>query len=269
MFAPFTGEFGAAGAAELVLVGAACGAVGVWLLWFGRAFLAESLTHALLPALVVAATLGGGPVLGAVAGVLAAWALIGGLELAPKVSRSSANAGGVTALLGVGAILASGNDAVTGFEAILFGEPLGATTSDALLALAFAVLVGAALWLLHDRLKALVFDRDAAPGATPIVFAAFGLLVLSIAVSANLAGNLLAFALLVAPAAAAMSLARGVATALLLAAAIGALSGLLGILLSYHADLPASACIALVATAAVAAAQAVRSSRLLGAGRSL
>ena len=89
------------------------------------------------------------------------------------------------------------------------------------------------------------------------------------AVSANLAGNLLAFALLVAPAAAAMSLARGVATALLLAAAIGALSGLLGILLSYHADLPASACIALVATAAVAAAQAVRSSRLLGAGRSL
>lgn len=273
MFEVFTGEFAARGTAELVLIGGACGAAGVWLIWLGRAFLAESLTHALLPGLVVAATLGGGPVLGAMAGAVVAWLLIAGLERAPKVSVSSANAGGVTLLLGAGALLAAGDRKVASLETILFGDPLSASAGDVVAATAFAAVVALALFVLHDRLKALVFDPGAARGIglrmLPLTLASLALFVLTISVAAASAGNLLAFALLVAPAVAAATLVRGLAASLFTAAAIGAASGVLGVLLSYHADLPVSACVALVAAASVVAAQAVTSVRRLGTSRPL
>lgn len=273
MFDAFTGEFAVRGTAELVLIGATCGAVGVWIIWLGRAFLAESLTHALLPGLVVAATVGGGPVLGAVVGALVAWLLIAGLERAPKISIPSANAGGVTLLLGAGALLAAGNSEIAGFEAILFGDPLTASTGDVIAAAAFAAGIAAGLTLLHDRLKALVFDRPGAVGvglrALPVTLASFALIVLTISVAATSAGNLLAFALLVAPAAAGMILVRGLVASLVAASTIGSACGLIGVLLSYHADLPVSACVALVAAASVPAAQAVTSARRLGTSRPL
>ncbi|MCA1683238.1 MAG: metal ABC transporter permease [Actinobacteria bacterium] len=42
------------------MLGAACGALGVWLLHLRHAYAAESLAHAMLPGLVVAALTAGG-----------------------------------------------------------------------------------------------------------------------------------------------------------------------------------------------------------------
>ena len=76
ILAPVSGDFGLLSTLELVIVGGACGAVGVWVLHFGRAILAESFTHALLPGLVLAAIVGAGLLLGAVVGVIAAYGLL-------------------------------------------------------------------------------------------------------------------------------------------------------------------------------------------------
>ena len=61
---------------EVVIVGATCGALGVWLLHLRHTYAAESLAHAMLPGLVLAALAGAPLLLGAAGGVLVAAALI-------------------------------------------------------------------------------------------------------------------------------------------------------------------------------------------------
>src|SRR4051794_1422337 len=66
---------------EVLVLGAACGPLGVWILLLRRAYAAESLSHAMLPGLVLAALAGIPLVFGATAGVLVAAlgiALVGG-----------------------------------------------------------------------------------------------------------------------------------------------------------------------------------------------
>ncbi len=52
---------------EVVILGATCGALGVWLLQLHHTYAAESLAHAMLPGLVIAALLGAPLLLGAAA----------------------------------------------------------------------------------------------------------------------------------------------------------------------------------------------------------
>jgi ABC-type Mn2+/Zn2+ transport system permease subunit len=70
---------------ELALVGAFCGALGFWVVTERLAYSAESLSHGLLPGLVLAALAGAPLLLGAAGGVLVAAALI---ALASRVTRA-------------------------------------------------------------------------------------------------------------------------------------------------------------------------------------
>src|SRR4051812_49829039 len=66
---------------EVIVLGAACGPLGVWILLMRRSYAAESLSHAMLPGLVLAALAGVPLLFGAAAGVLVAAvgiALVGG-----------------------------------------------------------------------------------------------------------------------------------------------------------------------------------------------
>ena len=58
--------------AEAIILGLACGPLGVWILLLRRAYAAESLSHAMLPGLIIAALVGAPLILGAAGGVLAA-----------------------------------------------------------------------------------------------------------------------------------------------------------------------------------------------------
>src|ERR671929_1948385 len=57
---------------EVVLLGATGGALGCWILFYRLAYSAESLAHALLPGLVLAALAGAPLVLGGAAGLVVA-----------------------------------------------------------------------------------------------------------------------------------------------------------------------------------------------------
>ena len=61
---------------ELAMVGALCGALGFWIVTERLAYGAESLSHGLLPGLVLAALAGAPLLLGAAGGAVAAAALI-------------------------------------------------------------------------------------------------------------------------------------------------------------------------------------------------
>lgn len=248
---PLSGDFGTSSAIELALVGGACGAVGVWVVQFGRAFLAESFTHALLPGLVLAAITGSGLFLGAVVGIALAYVVLLAAQRAPRTAPSSATSVTVTLLVAVGALMASGGTGAARFESLLFGDPLAASSRDIIVASALAIAISLTMILYHQRFSAIVFDPGSAPslGVNVAVTGAIllALLVLSIAVAANVAGSLLALALITGPGIGALAVTNRIAHAIGIAAVGGALCGLVGIYLSYYADWPASACIAVTA----------------------
>lgn len=250
ILAPLSGDFGLMSAIELAIVGGACGAVGVWVLHFGRAILAESFTHALLPGLVLAAILGAGLLVGAVVGVIAAYALILLAARAPKTSSATGTSVSVTLLVAVGALMASSGNGVASFESLLFGDPLAASASDVLVVAALAVGVAIALTALGGQFAALAFDARSAPtlgvNVSIVSAAALALLALSVSVAANVAGSLLALALVTGPAFGASAVTHRLNSSIALAVAAGSISGIAGLYLSYYADLPASASIALV-----------------------
>ncbi len=236
---------------EVVVLGATCGALGVWLLHLRHTYAAESLAHAMLPGLVIAALVGAPLLLGAAGGVLAAAALIALAARDTRVGPEIAVGVTVTTAFGLGAMLALTPDVPARLGELLFGDLLGTTTADLVAACGLGAVVGLALCAGHRPLAAAVFDPLAAPslGVRPgrVELALLVLLALAVVAAVQGLGNLLVLALIVAPAAGALRLGRTIGMQIALAAALGALSGLLGLVASAELDLAAGASVALAA----------------------
>jgi len=260
---------------EVVVLGATCGALGVWLLHLRHTYAAESLAHAMLPGLVVAALVGAPLLLGAAGGVLVAAALIAFAARDTRVGAEIAVGVTVTTAFGLGALLALAPDVPARLGELLFGDLLGTSTADLVAACGLGGFVALALCAGHRPLAAAVFDPLAAPslGAHParVELALLALLALAVVAAVQGLGNLLVLALIVAPAAAAIRLGRSVGEQLALAAALGALAGLLGLVVSAELDVAAGASVALAAVALwlIAALLASGEARPPGSRRSL
>jgi ABC-type Mn2+/Zn2+ transport system permease subunit len=255
---------------EVVVLGAACGALGVWLLHLRHTYAAESLAHAMLPGLVLASLAGAPLLLGAGGGVLVAAALIALAARDTRVGSEIAVGVTVTTAFGLGAVLALSPDVPARLGELLFGDLLGESTGDLVAAGALALVVAVALALGHRSLCATTFDPAAAPslGVAPgrVELALLALLAVATVAAVQGLGNLLVFALLVAPASAAMRLGRSVLSQLWLAAALGAGAGALGLVVSAELDVAAGASVALAAVALYVVAALVRPSAPAGPG---
>jgi ABC-type Mn2+/Zn2+ transport system permease subunit len=233
---------------ECALLGISGGLLGCWLVLYELSYSAESLAHAMLPGLVVASLLGvpllaGGAVgLGAAAGATALAART------PLLDRDTVVAVVVTALLGLGVVLALSPATPAGIHGLLFGDVLGVGDTDLIAAAALVALLAAALPLLHGRLAAVGFDREgaAALGLRPAVVdaALLALLAATLLVAVQGLGNLLVVAVLIAPAAAARLVTRRLPQMLAVSVgiAVGSCAG--GLYLSYYAATAAGASIA-------------------------
>ncbi len=238
---------------EVVILGAACGPLGVWILLLRRAYAAESISHAMLPGLVVAALIGAPLLLGAAGGVLAAAA---GIALVARDERAGGDVGVavvVSGLFGLGAMFALSPQTPPRLGELLFGDLLGLTAADLAAGAALAAGVVLALALAYRGLAVTAFDRGSARslGVRP-ARADLGLLaVLALTTVAAVQGlgNLLLLALVLAPAAAALNLTRRLPAALALAAALAALAGIAGLVVSYRLGIAAGASVALCAVA--------------------
>jgi ABC-type Mn2+/Zn2+ transport system permease subunit len=250
---PFSGALMQRALAEVLVVAVACGPLGVWVLLYRQSYAAESISHAMLPGLVVAALVGAPLLLGAAGGVLVAAAAI---ALAGRDDRLGGDVGvavAISALFGLGALLALSPDVPARLGELLFGDLLGVTAGDVAQAAALAAGVALALALAHRRLALSAFDRAAAPslGARPAVWelALLALLAVCTVAAVRGLGNLLVVALILAPAAGALNLARRLPAALVLSVLLAALAGVLGLLASYHFSIAAGAAVALAAVA--------------------
>jgi ABC-type Mn2+/Zn2+ transport system permease subunit len=239
--------------AELLILSLACGPLGVWVLLYRNAYAAESISHGMLPGLVIAAIAGAPLLLGATGGVLVAAA---GIALVARDRRLGSDVGVavvVAALLGAGGLLALSPESPPRLQELLFGDLLGVSGTDLAVA---GVLAGAVALVLaggHRPLTVVGFDRGSAPslGARPLRWELALLAVLGVTTVAAVQGlgNLLLVALILAPAAAALSVSRRLPVAIALATAFAALAGTAGLILSFHLDVAAGASVALCAVA--------------------
>jgi ABC-type Mn2+/Zn2+ transport system permease subunit len=265
---PFREELTRRALAEVLVLALACGPLGVWIVLHRQSYAAESAAHAMLPGLVVAALAGAPLLLGAAAGVVAGALAIAVAGRDRRLGGDIAVAVAVTALFGLGAMLALSPDVPPRLGELLFGDLLGVSGGDLAEAGGLAAVTVGALALGHRGLALAGFDRDgaAALGARPGRADVLLLLLLAVATVATVRGlgNLLGVALLLAPGAAALNVTRRLAAALPAAAAFAALAGAAGLVVSYHARVAAGAAVALCAVALFALTLAV-SPRAAGA----
>jgi ABC-type Mn2+/Zn2+ transport system permease subunit len=251
---------------ELALVGSLCGALGFWIVTERLAYTAESLSHGLLPGLVLAALAGAPLLLGAAGGAIAAALLIAFAARDVRIGPDSGTAVAVTGLVGLGALLALAPDSPQRLEELLFGDPLGVTDGDLVAAAALVVLGGGALAALHRPLAAMAFDRAgaAAAGVRPglVRLALFLLLAAAVAVAVQGLGALLVLAVLVAPPVAVRGHATSPGRAMLAGAAVAVAAAVVGIEVSFHAHSAAGASVALALCASAALGAALRPSPL-------
>jgi manganese/iron transport system permease protein len=134
----------------------------------------------------------------------------------------------------------------------LFGNVLGVTTNDIMLSAVAGVIVVLLVLLLYKELLITSFDRAAAQAmGLPVFWLDLVLLVmisLTIVVSLRAVGNILVVAMLVTPAAAARLLTDRLPVMMATSAAIGVISGVIGLYISYWNDIAAGGTIVLVAT---------------------
>lgn len=237
-----------------VLAAAGLAVVGTWVVIRGMAFLGDALVHGVVPGIALAVIFDFNPLLGAAG---AALVMILGINLVRNRTTFGDDTGiGLlfVGMLALGVILLSTTATYAGtLAAVLFGDTLGVTTADLrLLAVITAIaVVGAAVF--HRPFLVLSFNEEKARllGLRPRLahFALLALITLVIVGSFRTVGTLLVFGLLVGPPAAASLLVRRVPVIMAVAALLGALSVVIGLVLSYHAGTAGSASIALVAVA--------------------
>jgi ABC-type Mn2+/Zn2+ transport system permease subunit len=246
---------------DIALLGIAAGALGCWIVLYELSYSTESLSHALLPGLVIA-TLAGFPLLlGGVLGLAIAVAAITLVQRIEGIGADSAIAVAITSLLGAGALLALSQSSPPGIGEILFGDVLAVSDGDLLAAGVLAAGVIAGLRLLHGQLLLVGFDRASARalGARPLLteLALLALIAATIVVAVQALGNLLVVALLVGPASIGRLLSHRLPAMMCVAVLTALAGGIAGLYLSYYAGTAGGASIAAAIVAFYLAAAAV------------
>lgn len=258
---PLQYEFMVRGFAAAILVGIVCGVLGAYVVLRGMAFLGDALAHAILPGIAVGYLVGNGargPLFwgGLIAGVGAALG-IGAISRSGKIREDTAIGIIFSGMFALGvALISTARNFAVDLTHFLFGNVLGVSPADlrltALLA-GFIVLLVAAF---YKELLVTAFDPVLATILRlPTQFYRYLLLIMlavTIVVALQTVGVALTVAMLVTPAASASLLTRRLPSMMAVAALIGAGSGVLGLYLSYYANIASGPAIVLVCTAVFA-----------------
>jgi ABC-type Mn2+/Zn2+ transport system permease subunit len=239
----------------IILVGIMCGATGVFVTLRGLAFMGDALSHAVFPGVVIAYLVGGNVVLGAlIAGTLVSLA-IGVISQNQKLSGDTAIGVLFAGAFALGIALISAQRTYTrDLASFLLGSILGVSRSDLYLTGVVAAIVVGAIGLFRRELTTVAFDPTFARATGINVWLIdqlfLVLLSLAIVISLQTVGNILVLAMLVTPAATARLLTDRLRSMVALSSTIGALSGVVGLYLSFHWNIASGASVVLVATVA-------------------
>jgi ABC-type Mn2+/Zn2+ transport system permease subunit len=251
LFEPFALGFQQRALLGAALAAVATAVVGTWVIVRGMTFLGDALVHGVIPGLALAVVFGIPPLIGA---GLAALVMIGGINLVHRQTTFSEDTGiGLlfVGMLGLGVILVSRTPSYSGsLTTLLFGDVLGVTSDDVWFVAAVGGIAITISVLFYRHFLVLSFNEQKARlfGLRPGMAHALLLMLMTLAIvgSSQTVGTLLVFGLLVGPPATAALLVRRVPTMMVTAALIGIASVVIGLIVSYHADIAGSATMAVV-----------------------
>ena len=235
----------------MVSVVSAC--IGTFVVLKGLAFIGDALAHASFAGVAMAFVLGGNIYLGALVAALVtalAIALVGGRA---RVSFDTAIGIIFVGAFALGILIVSrqANYTVDLFS-FVFGNVLGVGRDDLLLIALMGLVVLAVVALFYRQLLFTAYDPTmAAASGVPVGLVQYGLLAMlavSTVVALKAVGIVLVVAMLVTPAATASLLVRRVHYIMALGAVVGAVSSVVGLYVSYYADVASGAAIVLTAT---------------------
>ena len=271
---PFTGSEGMRNAlAAVVLTALSTSLVGTWVVLRGMSFLGDALAHGVLPGIAIAFVLGHNTTLGA---FIAALAMVGGINVVRSASPLPNDTS--IGILFVGflslavVIMSSQRSTYTGdLNRFLFGSITGVDSGDLVRQAVAALDAIVGVTVFYRAFLVSTFDeRQAAVLGLHPRWAHIGQLVLiavAIVSSFSTVGNLLVFAFLVAPPATATLFASRVPAVMVGGVGVGAASGIVGLLVSYHHDTAAGATMAMCAVIAFFVGLVVRWTRTQIASR--
>jgi manganese/iron transport system permease protein len=245
--------------AVAVLSAIVCGVVGCYVVLRGMAFIGDTVAHAVFPGLAVAFVLSGNLVLGGtIAGIVTA-VLIALFAQNRRLKEDSIIGIFFVAAFALGIVIISQAPGYAGsLQQFLFGSITGIPTTDLYLVGGTGLVVLAVIFALHKEFVTISLDRESARAMGVPVFwldlVLYVLVTLAVVISVQTIGNILVLALLITPAATARLLTDRLGVMMTLAPAIGGLSALVGLYLSWSWDLPTGGTIVLVLTAAFLAA---------------
>jgi manganese/iron transport system permease protein len=235
-----------------IVVGLICAIVGSYLMVQRLALLGDAISHSVLPGLAIAFMVGANIFVGAfIAGVLSTMA-IAFIRTRSPIKEDAAMGIVLSAFfaLGITLITLIQKDNKIDLNHFLFGNILGVTLEEVIETAIIGAIVLTVVVLLYKELLFYTFDPLGAQAAgLPVNLLNFGLMVLialTIVASMKAVGVVLVLSLLITPGATAYLLVKQLNQVMLLGAAIGIVSSISGMYLSYFYNLPSGPAIVLV-----------------------
>lgn len=240
---------------EVLLSGGLGGALGCYVIFRRLGFMADALSHAVLPGVVIAFLLTGaaGILYGALAAGAVATVSIGLITRDRRIQEDAAIGVVLTGSFALGVVLISTvRSYATALEDFLFGNVLLVSPEDVWLTLGLSAAAAIVLLIFHRRFVLRAFDPGLAEamGLNGLLLDLLLLLLLAatVVVSLRAIGNILVVAFLITPAATARLLTVRVPRMLLFSAGIGAFSGLAGLIIAYHLNVSSGSLIVCLST---------------------
>ena len=256
LIAPFVEfEFMRRALVGAVAIALGAGPMGVFLMLRRMSLTGDAMAHAILPGAAVGFLMAGlslpaMTVGGIVAGVIVAM-LAGLVTRATPLKEDASLAAFYLLSLAVGVTIVSLRGSNVDLLHVLFGTVLALDDAALLLLAAIATVTLVTLSVLYRPLVLECVDpsflRSVSRAGTPTHLVFLGLVVLNLVGGFQALGTLLAVGLMMLPAAAARFWSADITLMMLIATGIGIASALFGLLLSFHAELPAGPAIILVA----------------------
>lgn len=254
---PLSYAFMQRGLLAVVMVGAVCAVVGTYVVLRGMAFFGDALAHAILPGIAIGYLLSGGA-----RGAIFWWGLgtavltalgIGAVGKRAQIKEDTAIGIIFAGMFALGiALISTVRNYAVDLAHFMFGDVLGVSTGDLWLIGVFGGLVVLTVLALYKELLVVSFDPILAVTLRLPLGTLRNLLLVLIAmtvvVSLQTVGVALMVAMLITPAATAFLLTRRLPVMMALSALIGALSGVVGLYLSYYVRVASGAAIVLVCT---------------------
>jgi manganese/iron transport system permease protein/iron/zinc/copper transport system permease protein len=272
---PFEFEFFAKALTAGVLVGALCGALGVFVVLRRMSYIGQGLSQSVLGGVAPAVLSDVDPYLGAVAATVVAGLLIAYVGRQHGVRPDAAIGIVSTVMFAAGVALISANrDRAVNLTDLLFGNILGVDGADITLVAAATVVLAAVGFVFWKPFTFTITDSAGASAhgvrAATVELAFTIALAAAVVVSIRIVGVLLIAAVIVIPASTARLVGRSLGTLVVVSSLLGALAAVVGMFVSFHAEIASGPAIVLVsgtgfavvlAASAVIAALVVRRAR--------